>query len=105
MNDEMLTLLPFVLVVATALLVILVDLFWPRRDALVMGVGLGGLVLALVATLAIGPMPWDFGALAEASSFGDPALYTRDLLTALLDFALISIGILTLLFARRAYAR
>jgi NADH-quinone oxidoreductase subunit N len=99
MNDEMLTLLPFVLVVATALLVILVDLFWPRRDALVMGVGLGGLVLALVATLAIGPMPWDFGALAEASSFGDPALYTRDLLTALLDFALISIGILTLLFA------
>ena len=99
MNDEMLTLLPFVLVVATALLVILVDLFWPRRDALVMGVGLGGLVLALVATLAIGPMPWDFGALDEASSFGDPALYTRDLLTALLDFALISIGILTLLFA------
>jgi NADH-quinone oxidoreductase subunit N len=99
MSDEVLTLLPFALMVALALLVILVDLFMPRRDDVVLGVGLGGLVVALLATLAIGPMPWDAGALTEASSFGDPALYTRDLLTALLDLALISIGILTLLFA------
>ena len=99
MSDDVLTLLPFVLVVATALLVILVDLFWPRRNELVMAVGLGGLSVALVATLVIGPMPWDFGAFSEASSFGDPALYTRDLLTSLLDFTLIAIGILTLLFA------
>ena len=52
-----------------------------------------------LATLAIGPTPWDFGALTEAAPFGDPALYSRDLLTALLDFTLISIGLLTLLFA------
>ncbi len=32
-------------------------------------------------------------------SIGDPALYTRDLLTSLLDVVLISIGLLTLLFA------
>ena len=99
MSDEMLTLLPLVLVVALALIVILVDLFLPKRDDVVLGVGLVGLVVALVATLAIGPMPWDVGALTEATSFGDPPLYTRDLLTALLDLTLISIGILTLLFA------
>ena len=99
MSDEMLTLLPFALVVATALAVILVDLFWPRRDNLVMAVGLGGLSVALLATVAIGPMPWDIGALSESASFGDPALYTRDLLTSLLDVTLIMVGILTLLFA------
>ncbi|MEX1343711.1 MAG: NADH-quinone oxidoreductase subunit N [Candidatus Limnocylindrales bacterium] len=99
MSDELLTLLPFALVVALALVVILVDLFVPKRDDIILGVGLGGLVLALVVTLAVGPMPWDLGALAEATSFGDPALYTRDLLTALLDLTLISIAILTLLFA------
>ena len=35
----------------------------------------------------------------EPGAIGDPALYTRDLLTALLDTLLISIGLLTLLFA------
>ena len=62
-QDAVLTLLPFAIVVLTALAVILVDLFWPRRDGLVMAVGLGGLLLALVATLAIGPLPGDWGAL------------------------------------------
>ncbi len=95
----MLALLPFTLIVLLAITVLLADLFWPRRDELLMSLGVGGLLLALVATLAIGPMPWDFGALSEAQSVGDPALYTRDLLTALLDVVLISIGLLTLLFA------
>ena len=36
MSDELLTLLPFTLVVLLALAVILVDLFWPRRDDLIM---------------------------------------------------------------------
>jgi NADH-quinone oxidoreductase subunit N len=98
-SDDVLTLLPFALVVALALLVILVDLFLPKRDDVILGVGLGGLVVALVFTLFIGPLPWDVGALTEATSFGDPALYTRDTLTALLDLVLISIAILTLLFA------
>ena len=95
----MLALTPFVLVVLLALVVLLVDLFWPKRDDLVMALGVGGLVIALAATLSIGPLPWDFGALDEAQSIGDPALYTRDTLTALLDLVLISIGLLTLLFA------
>ncbi len=64
--DDVLTILPFSLVVASALLVILVDLFWPRRDPLVMAVGLGGLVLALVASFAIGPLPSGVGLLARA---------------------------------------
>ncbi|MGD8485555.1 MAG: NADH-quinone oxidoreductase subunit N [Chloroflexota bacterium] len=99
MSDELLTLLPFTLVVLLALAVILVDLFWPRRDDLVIALGIGGLGLALVATLAIGPLPWDVGALDGPYAIGDPALYTRDLLTVLLDALLISIGLLTLLFA------
>jgi NADH-quinone oxidoreductase subunit N len=64
-----------------------------------MAIGVGGLLVALVATLTIGPLPWDVSLLSEPQSMGDPALYTADLLTALLDVALISIGLLTLLFA------
>ena len=99
MSDELLTLLPFTLVVLLALAVILVDLFWPRRDDLVMALGIGGLAVALVATLIIGPLPWDVGLLEDATAVGGPSLYTRDLLTVLLDALLISIGLLTLLFA------
>jgi NADH-quinone oxidoreductase subunit N len=98
-QEELLSLLPFVVVVAAALLVILVDLFWPRRDGLVMAVGLGGFGLALVATVLIGPLPGGWGLLEEGGAIGDPAVYARDLLTVLLDVALISIGFLTLLFA------
>ena len=97
--DDVLTILPFSLVVASALLVILVDLFWPRRDPLVMAVGLGGLVLALVASFAIGPLPGGVGLLAEPGTIGDPSLYTLDLFTVLMDVVLILIGLLTLLFA------
>ena len=98
-QDEVLTILPVALVVLTALAVILADLFWPRREHLVMAVGLGGLLLALVATLAIGPLPGVAGALPDGGSIGDPAVYSRDLLTVLLDVTLIAIGLLTLLFA------
>jgi len=96
---DVLTILPFSLVVASALLVILVDLFWPRRDPLVMAVGLGGLVLALVASFVIGPLPGGAGLLAEPGTVGDPSLYTLDLFTVLMDVVLILIGLLTLLFA------
>lgn len=99
MSDEVLTLLPFAIVVGVAIAVILIDLFWPRRDDFIMAIGIGGLLLALGATLLIGPLPGGLGALPEGGSIGDPALYTRDLLTALLDTALISIGLLTLLVA------
>ncbi len=99
MSDEMLTLLPIAVVIGLALAIILVDLFWPRHDEFIMAIGAGGLAVALVVTFLIGPLPWDFGALSEPSSIGGPTLYTRDLLTALLDIVLISIGLLTLLFA------
>ena len=70
MNDEMLTLLPFAIVAGVAILIILVDLFWPKRDNVVMAVGLGGLLVALAATLLIGPLPGDWGALGEGGSMG-----------------------------------
>jgi NADH-quinone oxidoreductase subunit N len=98
-SDELLTLLPFVLVILVALAVILVDLFWPRRDDFIMALGIGGLLVALAATLLVGPLPGDLGALPDGGTIGDPVLYSRDLLTALLDVVLISIGLLTLLFA------
>jgi NADH-quinone oxidoreductase subunit N len=98
-QDELLTILPVALVVLTALAVILVDLFWPRRDGLVMAVAVGGMLIALVATLAVGPLPGDWGALPDGGTIGEPAVYSRDLFTVLLDVTLISIGLLTLLFA------
>jgi NADH-quinone oxidoreductase subunit N len=99
MSDELLTLLPFALVIILALGVILVDLFWPERNNLVMAIGAGGLLVVLVVTLLIGPLPGGVGLLEEPGTIGDPSLYTRDLLTTLLDAVLISIGLLTLLFA------
>jgi NADH-quinone oxidoreductase subunit N len=98
-QDAGLTILPLALVILAALAVILADLFWPRRDDLIMALGLGGLSLALGATLVVGPLPGDWGLLGEGGAIGDPAIYTRDLLTVLLEVALLSIGLLTLLFA------
>jgi NADH-quinone oxidoreductase subunit N len=98
-GEALLTLLPFIIVVGLALAVILIDLFLPGRDDVIVLVGSGGLAVALVGTLAIGPSPWDFAYFDAPSAIGDPALYTRDLLTSLLDVVLISIGLLTLLFA------
>ena len=99
MSNELLALIPFALIIALAMTILVVDLFWPRRDDLIMALGLGGLLVALVLTLVIGPLPADLGLLEGATSVGDPALYTRDLLTAGLDVLLISIALLTLLFA------
>ena len=97
--DALLTLLPFLIVVGLAIAIILIDLFLPKRDDVIMTIGIVGLAVALVATFAIGPLPWDFGYFSQAASIGDPELYTRDLMTALLDAALIAIALLTLLFA------
>jgi NADH-quinone oxidoreductase subunit N len=101
---QVLTILPFSLVAASALLVILVDLLWPRRwprhDGAVLAVGLGGLLVALVASLAIGPLPGiDWTRLTEPGTIGEPPLYTLDLFAVLSNVVLISIGLLTLLFA------
>ncbi len=98
-GDALVTLLPFLIVVGLALGIILIDLFLPRRDDIIMAVGVGGLAVALVATIVIGPSPWNFGGFSEPHSIGDPALYTRDSMTSLLDVVLISIGLLSLLFA------
>ncbi len=98
-QDEILVLLPFTLVAGSAILVVLVDLFWPRRDGAVMAVGLGGLLLALVASFAIGPLPGGLGMLGEGGAIGHPPLYTLDLFSVISNVLLICIGFLTLLFA------
>jgi NADH-quinone oxidoreductase subunit N len=98
-SDQLLTILPFALVVGLALAIILADLFWPKRDNLIMIIGAGGLTLTLVLTLLIGPLPGGVGLLEQTGVIGDPAMYTRDLMTVLLDVTLISIALLTLLFA------
>jgi NADH-quinone oxidoreductase subunit N len=99
-ETAILTLLPFSLVAGTALLVILVDLAWPQRDRVVLGVGVAGLLLALLASFLIGPLPnVDWDRLSVPGTIGDPSLYTLDLFTVLMNVLLILIGLLTLLFA------
>ncbi|MFV2062024.1 MAG: NADH-quinone oxidoreductase subunit N [Chloroflexota bacterium] len=98
-QDEMLTLLPFILVAGLGLAIIVVDLILPRRNDIIMAMGIGGMGVALAVTIVIGPLPGGVGLLEAGGSIGNPALYSRDLLTALLDVVLISIGMLTLMFA------
>jgi NADH-quinone oxidoreductase subunit N len=96
-QNEWLAIAPFLLVVGLALAVILIDLIWPKRDDIISAVAIGGLVIALAATVVIGPLP-SWGQL-EASQGVFGGLYVRDMLTALVDVLLISIALLTIMFA------
>ena len=96
--NELLAVLPFLIVAGLALLVVLVDVIRPERDELVLRVSVAGLVAALVVTLTLGPLP----GLGTLPAEGQPifeGLYVRDMATALLDLLLLSIGLLTILFA------
>ena len=97
--NEWLAILPFLLVAGLALAVILADLAWPRRDGLILGLSATGLVVALVVTLVVGPLPGGRGALPAEGLVLFGGLYESDLLTTLLDALVISIGLLTILFA------
>jgi NADH-quinone oxidoreductase subunit N len=98
-SNEWLALAPLVIVAGLALLVILVDLARPQRDDLVTGVAAGGLLVALGATVAMGPIPGGIGVLPVDGQGVFGGLYARDMLTAFLDALIITVALLTVLFA------
>ena len=55
-QNEWLAIAPFLIVSGLALLVIVVDLIWPRRPAIVTGAAVVGLVAAMIVTVAAGPI-------------------------------------------------
>ena len=67
-SEQLLALAPFVLTVGLAVVVLVADLFWPRRDTLIMALGIGGTAVVLVVTLVIGPNPWTLGALGAVAA-------------------------------------
>jgi NADH-quinone oxidoreductase subunit N len=97
-QNEWLAILPFLLVAGLALLVLVVDVARPGRDDLVMGISVTGLGIALAVTLLTGPLP-GAGLLPQDGQVAFGGLYVRDMATTLLDALVLSIGLLTILFA------
>ncbi len=95
-QPTLLALAPPALVVILALTLIVVDMARPGRDRPIIWTAAVGLVLIMVATVLIGPLP-GIGALGGAQeAFG--GAYVRDSLTAFLDLLMLSIALLTILF-------
>ena len=55
-TNEWLAIAPFVLVVALAMLVVVVDLVWPNRPTRVTAVALAGLIVTAAVTVYAGPI-------------------------------------------------
>ena len=53
-QNEWLAIAPFLIVAGLALLVVVVDLIWPKRPTIVTGAAVVGLVAAMVVTVAAG---------------------------------------------------
>jgi NADH-quinone oxidoreductase subunit N len=98
-QNEWLALTPFILVSGLALLVILLDLARPGRDDLTTGLAAGGMLLALAVTVIVGPIPGGIGILPPEGVAVAGGAYVQDMLTAFLDVLVVSIGLLTIMFA------
>jgi NADH-quinone oxidoreductase subunit N len=97
-QNEWLAIAPFLIVTGLALLVVIVDLIWPRRDNVATAVSVVGIVAAMAVTIAAGPLPWG-GQLPAGGQEVFGGVYVRDELTAFLDLVFLSIALLTILFA------
>jgi NADH-quinone oxidoreductase subunit N len=95
-GPTMLALLPPVLVATLALLLILVDMFWPRRERELVTIAALGTAAILALTFVIGPINVIGLISVEHEAFG--GVYVRDALTCFLDLLLLSIALLTILF-------
>ncbi len=98
-QNEWLAILPFIIVSGLALLVIVVDLIWPRRPAIVTGVAVVGLVIAMVITVAAGPIAGLSGQLPLEGQTVFNGTYIQDQLSVYLDLLFMAIALLTILFA------
>jgi NADH-quinone oxidoreductase subunit N len=102
-TNELLGLLPLVIVIGLAMAIVVVDMMRPGRDGPVTVVATVGLIVAAVAVVATGPFP-GIGALpAEGVQLFPNAegvgVYVRDGMTSFLDLLFIVIALLSLLFA------
>ena len=97
-GNEWLAIGPFIVVIALALLIVLADMIWPKRDNLISGIAIIGVLAAMALTVVAGPLG-AVGLLPAAGQEVFHGVYVRDQLTAFLDLTFLSIALLTLLFA------
>jgi NADH-quinone oxidoreductase subunit N len=86
--QDLVTISPFVAAILTAVVIVVVDLAWPGRSSLAVGVSLVGLAITALLTLYVGQTP--------ADAFG--GAYRVDALTTFLDLLFISIIALSIVF-------
>lgn len=97
--NEWLAIAPFVLVVALAMLIVVVDLVWPNRPDRVAVVALVGLMVTAVVAVYAGPIAGLGTQLPPEGQAVAGGVYVRDQLTVFLDLLFIVIAGLTILFA------
>jgi hypothetical protein len=97
-GNEWLAIGPFIVVIALALVIVLADMIWPKRDNLVTAIAVTGILAAMALTVVAGPLG-PVGLLPVAGQQVFHGVYVRDQLTAFLDLTFLSIALLTLLFA------
>ncbi len=98
-QNEWLAIAPFLIVSGLALLVIVVDLIWPRRPTIVTGAAVVGLVAAMVVTVAAGPIAGLDSRLPLEGQAVFGGVYIQDQLSVFLDLLFMAIALLTILFA------
>ena len=96
--NEWLAIAPFLIVSGLAIAIVVIDMIWPRRNALIMGAAIVGLGAAIVVTVAAGPLPGG-GALPAAGQSVFGGVYVQDQLTVFLDLLFMAIAVLTIMFA------
>jgi NADH-quinone oxidoreductase subunit N len=97
-SAELLAILPLVIVAGLAMLIIVVDMALPRRDGLIGVLAVAGLAVAIVVTVAAGPLPGNVGSLSPDGQEAFGGVYVRDGMTAFLDLLFIAVALLTILF-------
>jgi NADH-quinone oxidoreductase subunit N len=97
-TNEWLAIGPWLCVPALAILVVIVDIIWPKRDNLISAVGIVGTLAIMGFVVAAGPLG-AFGALPPQGQEVFSGVYVRDSLTAFLDLVFLSIAVLTMLIA------
>jgi len=98
-GNEWLAIAPFLIVSGLAVAIVVIDLMMPRRNAVVMGAAIVGLIAAMVVTVVAGPLPADGGSLPAAGQSVFGGVYVRDQLTVFLDLLFMAIALLTIMFA------
>ncbi len=98
-GNEWLAIAPFLIVSGLAIAIVIIDMIWPRRNAIVMGAAIVGLLAAIGVTIAAGPLPGGAGALPANGQAVFGGAYVTDQLTVFLNLLVMGVALLTVLFA------